>query len=325
MNALILYHADCTDGAAAAWAARFHCSFAGYICTLVPAAPGECPPEAFARSWALVIAVDMCPPPEALAKLAQSGSVHVLDHHRTNRETVERWGVYDEARSGAGLAWDEVPAIIGAARLSRPWFINYIEDRDLWRFALPDSKAVNAALCFGERTVERVSEIAETWTLDEARATGAQILGVQAATVAQVLKHPILTTGFAFVCSAVEQSEIGAALVARYARPACVWYTREGDAGPVAQVSLRSRDDLTDVSDVAARLGGGGHRNAAGAVVPLARWFYELSRHLDLGILGSPVTVQHAARLGIQVELAADAVGPAPALPGFEDERRKKP
>ena len=29
--------------------------------------------------------------------------------------------------------------------------------------------------------------------------------------------------------------------------------------------------------------GGGGHRNAAGAVVPLARWFSEMARVLDLG------------------------------------------
>lgn len=290
MKALIIYHADCTDGACAAWAARYHCERAGYDCTLVPAEPGRCPDEAFARAWDLVLAVDMCPPADAIGKLAQSASVHVLDHHRTNREAVATCrGIYDETRSGAGLAWDEVPAIVGVPAMPRPWFVDYIEDRDLWRFALPGSKAVNAALSFGQRTVERIQEIAATDTA-AAFHEGERILKFQAETVAQVCKHAIVTTRFSFACSAVEQSEIGAALVAAHGLPACIWYTRDTDSGPVAQVSFRSRDGLADVSEVAARLGGGGHRNAAGAVVPLARWFYELCRWLDFlpDVWGAP-------------------------------------
>lgn len=158
-TALILYHADCTDGACAAWSARYHCERAGYTCTLLPAPPAQCPDEAFAQTWDLVLAVDMCPPSDAIAKLAQGACVHVLDHHRTNRELVEQvHGIYDETRSGAGLAWDEVPAIVGVPKLPRPWFVDYIEDRDLWRFDLGGSRAINAALSFGARTVERIAE-----------------------------------------------------------------------------------------------------------------------------------------------------------------------
>lgn len=281
-RALILYHADCTDGACAAWSARYHCERAGYTCTLLPAPPAQCPDEAFAQTWDLVLAVDMCPPSDAIAKLAQGACVHVLDHHRTNRELVEQvHGIYDETRSGAGLAWDEVPAIVGVPKLPRPWFVDYIEDRDLWRFDLGGSRAINAALSFGARTVERIAEIAATQRAADAFAEGEQILKVQAETVAQIVKHALVTTRFTFVCSAVEQSEIGAALVAAHGRPACIWYTRDTDAGPVAQVSLRSRDGLASVSEVAVRLGGGGHRNAAGAVVPLGRWFRELCRWLS--------------------------------------------
>src|SRR4029077_17890731 len=77
---------------------------------------------------------------------AKAKSLVVLDHHQTAE--AELVGLkpqngaihFDMERSGIGMAWDH---FMGSRR---PWIVNYIEDRDLWRKALPHSDMVNAYL-----------------------------------------------------------------------------------------------------------------------------------------------------------------------------------
>lgn len=82
--------------------------------------------------------------------------LQVYDHHLSFRQTWDEYAAkepddyknnwesrlhYDVTHSGAYLAWSyyfpNVPA---------PLLVKYVEDRDLWRWALPDSKAINEAL-----------------------------------------------------------------------------------------------------------------------------------------------------------------------------------
>ena len=63
----------------------------------------------------------------------------VLDHHKTAMEELQPLlddpesgitGVFDMGRSGAALAWQYL-----ANKKPLPELLQYVEDRDLWRFA----------------------------------------------------------------------------------------------------------------------------------------------------------------------------------------------
>ena len=134
MNRVCIYHGGCPDGFTAAWAAKQAYPDA----ELVPGYYGAPPPDVGGCD---VLIVDFSYPRPVLIEMEMVASrLRVYDHHKTAEADLEglSFCVFDMERSGAGLAWDE---LVGG---ERPWLIDYVEDRDLWRFALPDSKAVAA-------------------------------------------------------------------------------------------------------------------------------------------------------------------------------------
>lgn len=84
-----------------------------------------------------ILFVDFFPGAEWIKKLIDSEChITVLDHHKTAMEEaidlLKRRlisGIFDMERSGAGITWD---VLHGNKTRSR--MINYIEDRDLWKF-----------------------------------------------------------------------------------------------------------------------------------------------------------------------------------------------
>lgn len=354
MPALIIYHKNCTDGACAAWAAQYHAERAGLVANLVPADPMRTPdlPEG---TFDIAFIVDVCIPLDDLRAIDARTRLGcwVLDHHKTNREDVAGWerAVWDMERSGAGLAWDETQRLLGLELEARPGFVDYVEDRDLWRFKMPGSREVNAAICSQPRepeTFERlagVSAAAGGWAvhLPTLRAEGEGVLSVhedlarRAADSALVVDAPSVGPVSLVTCP-VLQSDVAGHLVELHARPAIIWYSREEEGLPVAQVSFRSADSLPDVSGLARSWGGGGHRNASGAMVPLPAWLRWVDRACRGGapervFIASPLRGdvsrnQAYARIALRDSLAR---GEAPFVPhllydqvlddGIEEER----
>lgn len=135
----VLYHAGCPDGFGGAYAAwkKF-----GDTATYIPLSHGDPTPEGLAG--AQVYFIDFCYKREQMdAVVAIAKSVTVLDHHEGVQEVVEAMPefVYDKNRSGASIAWTyfhpDTPL---------PKLLTFVEDDDLFRFALPDTKAVLAYL-----------------------------------------------------------------------------------------------------------------------------------------------------------------------------------
>jgi oligoribonuclease NrnB/cAMP/cGMP phosphodiesterase (DHH superfamily) len=113
---------------------------------------------------------------------ARCSKVVVLDHHKTNLDIAGRihpedlgiggWAanlelVFDMTRAGCQIAWDWITAQIpqpdnfGASEYqTRPWFLEYVADRDLWTWRLPNSKLINTAL-FGLKLTITPDAIAE--------------------------------------------------------------------------------------------------------------------------------------------------------------------
>ena len=82
------------------------------------------------------------PPSHDERLAARAGSTRVLDHHATAAEDLAGlpFVTIDLDRSGAVLAWEHFHP-----GRPVPLLLRYVQDRDLWRWALPRSREVNAA------------------------------------------------------------------------------------------------------------------------------------------------------------------------------------
>lgn len=266
---LVLYHAACMDGATAAWIAKTAMPGA----ELVPCHYGNPPPDVTGRR---VWCVDLSfPRAVLLAMKASAESLVVLDHHKTAAADLAGldFCTFDMARSGAGLTWAHFNGCLPA-----PWIVSYVEDRDLWRWTLPSSRSINAAIQARPHTVESIAELVAQG-IGPVAAEGAALLRYQEALVDAICRNAreVTIDGHCVLAanSPVMQSEVGERLALDRAF-GVVWSLLND--GRVA-VSLRSRKPAgIDVSEVAKRNGGGGHFAAAGFVVPAEEWFARMGR-----------------------------------------------
>ncbi len=143
----------------------------------------------------------------ALERLAETLSEHAKQAHpQTTGSGITL--IYAEDRSGAQLAWDWAhPGV------ARPPVIDYIGDRDLWRFALPDSRAINEALFIEghTRSIQALASFvagAPDLCLPRLADRGAQYCRVKDQTVARLTKraHPAVVRVHA-VCPKTQKND----------------------------------------------------------------------------------------------------------------------
>lgn len=177
----------------------------------------------------------------------------VIDHHKTCPIYYPCISfVFDLNKSGSRLTWEHFGRPAGWEKL-----VDYVEDRDLWRWKLPHSREISAAIsCFANGWPD-LSRFEETVSIGQTVLTYQQRLIEQILAnkqLAIVADQPIWT-----VNSPIFQSEIGEALAKEH-QIGAVWYQ---NAAGKEVVSLRSIGDI-DVAEIARSQGGGGHKNAAG-------------------------------------------------------------
>lgn len=134
---LIIYHANCPDGFCAAWVAKKKFKDAIFYEGIY----GQLPPLEIAEGSDVYI-LDFSYPRKQLEELAAiSKSLTVLDHHKTAQADLIGMPncIFDMNRSGAGITWDYF-----FPNEPRPNIVNYVEDRDLWKFQLPNSQEIGA-------------------------------------------------------------------------------------------------------------------------------------------------------------------------------------
>lgn len=284
MQRICFYHAGCPDGFGAAWSAWREWKHAGrYI-----ARGHEQSIEAGEYAGAWVAYVDIAPDNDELLELAGiADHVTVLDHHVTARHRylsdsglvnrMEELGheiVFDLEHSGAMLAWGYF-----AEGAPAPDLLRYVEDQDLWNWKLPDSAEVNAAIAAYPRRFEVWDELSRR-PVSELAAEGRSIVQANRVEVERMLQHahPLSVDGepVEAVNATHRRSAIGHELAERKAYGVawgCV-YRLEGDR---VHATLYSIGDV-DVASIAARHGGGGHRNAAGFSVTVEDWIQRFIR-----------------------------------------------
>lgn len=266
---IVVYHANCFDGFTAAWVAHKRHPDAEFI----PMNYGDDPDTVFSRinAQSEVVMVDFSLPRRELELLrSRVRSLVILDHHKTAEEALAGFpgATFNMNKSGAQLAWDY---FFPLDRSQKPPLVDYVADRDLWRFELPGSREINAFIQATDFTFADYDAISAFLLLKptNALALGAAILQAQGKLVKQIVaqaamvsiagtKVPMANSG------PLLMSEVGEALLAAYPEaPFAGYYFDRADEQ--RQFGLRSRNtEDVDVSAIAKKYGGGGHKHAAG-------------------------------------------------------------
>lgn len=267
MKTVVLYHGTCYDGFGAAWAAwrKF-----GAEATYLPVVYGQPFPDV-AWDCSLYI-LDFSYPRKVLDARTSDPSYclgvtdfQVLDHHKTAQADLAGlpFATFDLAKSGAMLAWE-----FFHPDTEPPLFIRYIQDRDLWAFALEGSREFSAAL----RAYPMEFSVWDKLTPAHLIAEGRPILRFQAQQVDVMCQQATIKVIGAMAVPVVNAtaffSEVGERLLDLYpAAPFSAYYLDRADGK--RQWGMRSRSGGWDVSEVAKLYCGGGHPGAAGFVTAL--------------------------------------------------------
>jgi len=269
---ICVFHKDCMDGVAAAWAVWLKHPEAKFV----PLEYGV-PPALETFGGHHVVLVDFSYPRHELEHIRRvAGSLLVLDHHKTAQADLQDFpgAVFDLDKAGCRLAWEQFHP--GEAA---PWVIDYVEDRDLWRWKLPDSEAVSAGLALhGIPTHPHDFEPLAAGQQGDADWCHLVQCGEVVLTCRAALARAISLTAYTVemgdeqvpiaTCPKLLASEVGE-LLADGMPFGATWHQRHD--GRIV-VELRSREGGTDVSEVAKLYGGGGHRHAAGFVTDRPWW-----------------------------------------------------
>lgn len=277
---LVIYHKDCSDGVAAAW-----CFWKQYGDSYEyhPGVYNEPPPDIFNRD---VFMVDFSYKHEIMARICQyANKVVLLDHHKSALEDL--WDLanlqnFDMSnatleKSGAMIAWDYVKKVTGHKR-KMPVLLEHIQDRDMWWFKLPHTNEIMMAVFSypfeiqtydnlmglnrsGIKGLVKEGEILDRkFKMDlikniEATKRDMEIAGYIV---------PVANLNYIYASS-------GGNLLSKDKPFAATYY----DTDKHRVFSLRSQDSGIDVSEIAKKFNGGGHRNASGFKVdrehPLAK------------------------------------------------------
>lgn len=277
MKPLCIYHANCQDGFTAAWVVRRF--FDGDV-DFHPGVHQEPPPDVTGRD---VIIVDFSYKPPVLDEMSKiAKSILILDHHKSAAEDLEgiapatSWdqsgeehqhqvrAVFDMERSGAGIAWD-----FFFPDKRRPDLLNHIEDRDLWRFSLQGTREICAALfsypydfaVWDKRMTDSTLNLyAEGSAIERKHWKDVEELVAVTKREMTIGGHavPVANLPYTLASDAGNMMAKTAAFAATYT-----------DTPNGRVFSLRSVEGGADVSYIAKRYGGGGHKHAAGFKVPI--------------------------------------------------------
>ena len=282
---LVIYHKD-ADGFCAAWLIwKFLDSEAEFRA----AQYGDQPPTPDEVAGRRVLILDFSYDRHTLEALAATAhSLQVLDHHKAAADDLAGLDFVkiDPDKSGSRLIWEYLateerpPGIRGLETRQPLWIVEYVEDRDLWRFALPESREVSAALRmepFDFAAWDRV--VADG--LGALKHTGRIVRRYQRQVIKTYLSHARWAFLDDLTVPVVNISDPLLISDVLHQLDQCrTTYKAPNEDGQHSQVpfaasffldgemryvySLRSAEHGADVARIAQRFGGGGHRHAAG-------------------------------------------------------------
>lgn len=298
MKTMVIYHGDnCADGFLSAYIA--YLSLGSIDVEYRAVSYGDPIPDFTDKA---VYILDFSYPPKELVKAALTAvSVQQLDHHKSAFiDWLKFTGEYNEVGelprciienntyhnlvvefdmnlSGVGMTWNNFSF---ASKLSS--LINFeidhdfvervkdaVQDRDLWKKELPFTEEICAGLNLVPRTFEAYDELFKESDIETLILQGKTLVAQKKVLCESIAKRAtaVFFAGYQVLivnCNKEHSSEVGHILAENTAFSISYEIVGEG-----VSVSLRSRPEGEDVSLIAKRYGGGGHRGAAGIKMSL--------------------------------------------------------
>ncbi len=277
---LCIYHGNCTDGTtAAAVLLKKHPD-----CQLFPLEHGYKPEqmEQVLQSTdreTTVYIVDFSLKKDDLIKLIKKAKQVInIDHHISAKEYLEEIDkqynnftfVFNNNRSGASLSWEYLFST------EPPWVVKYVEDQDIWTWKYGENtRYMNLYLLPYTNKPEEVVKLFEK-PPEELIEKGKIVASfadylinryVERARETPVKIGKYTVKGFN---TNYFQSEIGNILSTKFGEAILLFSVQGTDV----KLSFRSCEgQKPNALDLASILGGGGHKNAAGALVKLKDFF----------------------------------------------------
>ena len=265
---LVLYHGGCNDGFGGAWAAwkKF-----GNKAEYIPMNRNEIFKIPTGKE---IYFIDYMFPADVIKKyIANNKRVTAIDHHVSMQEAVKltKDPSFSLDNSGSVLAWKYFHP-----GKKVPLLLRYIEDRDIWRFKMPKAREILAGTNFSNEkayTFKGFDALAKDFEKVSFRNKCIKD-GIVVKSVWDGIHNKIASSAQEVVfdghkCLAVNAHHMFASQVGNILADgnkkvfsAIIWYFDEG----VIKVSLRSIGEH-NVSKLAEKYGGGGHKNAAGFIV----------------------------------------------------------
>lgn len=268
-----IYHGNCPDGFGAAWA--FHQKypdtdfFAGVY--------GKPHPDVTGQD---VVMVDFTYKRNVLIEMAKTAkSILIIDHHASaQRDLVDLpenvSAIFDMRRSGSVLTWEhyfpEKPV---------PNVLRYIEDRDLWKFTLPNSKEISSFILSFPYEFGIWTDMVDNFNETKAAAEGNAIRRITLKNILELIDvaaYRIIIDGYDVpVLNAPYMYASDAGNIMSVNEPFSATYY---DTEHLRHFSLRSQETGLDVSKIAQKFGGGGHEHAAGFEMNLELYDKDIHR-----------------------------------------------
>lgn len=269
---LCIYHKNCADGFAGATVLNRALRSSCHIDFYAGVHGGE-KPEIKKGQYSTIYFVDFSYDPETILEYSQlAENVVILDHHESAMKSMSDVDLpinvhthFDMDKSGAVITFEYfyIDVLV-------PLFLEYIQDHDLWKHQLSNSKEVSAGIYSLDFNFDEwesmIFSYDEEQVIENLRKRGEIILSYRQDEIDNMIekgKYRCMFDGFDVPCINVPHSfasDVGS-ILSKNEHFAVCWERQSNGY----KISLRSQTGYgMNVADIAKKFGGGGHPNAAG-------------------------------------------------------------
>jgi oligoribonuclease NrnB/cAMP/cGMP phosphodiesterase (DHH superfamily) len=272
---VLLYHGDCIDGYACAFACYYYFKTKNIKrkISYIPCQYQKPPPMLNDKN---VLICDFSYKFNTLKNIMKSAKkLAILDHHQSAEKDLknipDKYKIFTMEHSGAYIAWayffgeDVVPLMI-----------RYIQDNDIWKKSLPNTRAFTSYIFNLPKTFDQYEKLlSDDYITSVVLPIGDGMQKqndnyINEGVKKTVVNFMLIDNNLYFVGiinTSILKSEIGNAfLITNPDVNFAICYSKNEYTGE-NYLSLRSTNSGSDVEMIASKFGGGGHRNAAGLSV----------------------------------------------------------